>query len=331
MFLQSQQWQQFQEAYGRQCFRIDGILVIKFPLKFRLSWLYCPMCKLQTISYQLLVDLAKKENAIFVKIEPIREIGGIGEIRDIKQEKSTNLQPRQSLQLDLSRTEDELLAQMKPKTRYNIRLAEKHGVKILQDLENSIDIFWKLGNETTTRDKFSMHTRTYYEQMGKILRDNITCYAAEFGGKYLASILVLHDKEEKIAYYLHGVSSNQSREVMATYLLQWQAIKDAKSAGMKWYDFWGVKIKSEARSTKLETNSNDQNPENSKHVSDFGFRISDFPFEIDHNHKWAGITRFKLGFAANGKLIEYPQAVDLIIKPILYKIYKIVKHLSFRT
>jgi len=173
-------------------------------------------------------------------------------------------EPDKTLILNLTQTEDELLQTMHHKTRYNIRLAKKKGVTIRIMNNNSknkdIDIFYKLTQTTSKRDDINVYNKTYYSKLinyffDNKIKPNLKLYIAEFNKKPLAAIMVFYFGNT--ATYLHGASDNNRRNLMPNYLLQWQAIKDAKKNGYKIYDFWGI---------------NEQN----KH--------------------WAGITRFKKGF-----------------------------------
>jgi lipid II:glycine glycyltransferase (peptidoglycan interpeptide bridge formation enzyme) len=159
--------------------------------------------------------------------------------------------------VDLSKTEDEILAAMHQKTRYNVRVAEKHNVTTTNNQEpisKKFDDIFHLFEETAKRDGFRLHPRGYYEKQIKM--PGIEVYGAECEGKLLASAIVMF--ENGIATYLHGASSNEMRNVMAPYALHWAIMKRAKERGMKHYDLWG---------------------------------ISDDP-----KSGWAGITRFKRGF-----------------------------------
>ncbi len=247
----------------------------------------------------VLSALKLPQEAIFLRIEP----GEITdrEVRKYKLRKVTEgsllsgqKSPQATRILDISKPETEILAQMKSKTRYNIRLAEKKGV-VVKILDNE-DILYDLLSKTANRDKgYAPHEKQYYTKMIKDLgRDDVAhIFVAEYKGEFLAAILVSFYGE--VATYLHGGFNDSYRNLMAPYLCQWAAIKYAKSKGCKYYDFWGVAVGDDPRDP------------------------------------WAGITRFKEGFG--GEKVVSPGAYDLVLNPfwynsftILAKLRKMVRH-----
>ena len=205
--------------------------------------------------------------------------------------------------LDLAPDAAELLKGMHPKTRYNIGLAERKGVKIyrasLRD-PNAFEIFWSLVKETTGRDRFHAHDREYYRKMLEALsgdpahdassRPVATLEFAEHDGRVLAANLMIWFGDT--VSYLHGASSNVRREVMAPHLLHWKLINEAKSLSFKHYDFWGVA------------------PEGTV------------------NHPWAGVSRFKRGFG--GRYVAYPGTFDLPLDRFWYRVYRLLQTIRGR-
>ncbi len=149
------------------------------------------------------------------------------------------IQPRRTLILDLVRSEEELLSAMKPKTRYNIKVAQKHCVKIDEGDEYFAD-FWRLLRQTADRDEFTAHGEDYYRKMLEALSPAglLRLIAASYDGKVVAANLVVFFGDW--CCYLHGASDYACRDKMAPQLLQWETILLAKSLGKKYYDFWGV-------------------------------------------------------------------------------------------
>lgn len=230
--------------------------------------------------------IAKKEKVIFLRFEPRKF-----EMRKSKIaiRKSIDIQPSQTIMLDLSRSEDVLLATMHQKTRYNIRLAEKKGVQIREashagflagDGEKEVEKFWKLMEKTSGRDGFTPHDKDYYEKLLHTAPDRFKLFFAILEDNIIAAGIFSFFGDT--ATYLFGASDNDHREVMAPYLLQWELIKRSKSAGCKFYDFFGVDDK-----------------------------------------KWPGVTRFKLGFS--GEEIKYPGTFDVIFNILRYEIYLILR------
>jgi len=194
-----------------------------------------------------------------------------------------DVQSKEIFIIDISKTEEELLVEMKSKTRYNVRLAEKKGV-VIKEGKQYIEDFLRLSKETAQRDGIVIHPEEYYKKMIENLpADMIKLYVAEYEGKILAANIVIFFEDS--ATYAHGASSNESRDVMAPYLLQWRQIQDAKEKGYSFYDFGGVKTKSNGKS-------------------------------------WAGITRFKTGFSPKTESIVFPGSYDIIISPRKYSLYK---------
>ncbi len=240
-FLQSKEWLNFQKSLGRKTWQIEGINVIKNNLPFKKSYLYSPRCPAKVFSESILSkikEIAKQENAIFFKIEPLTSRS-----EEFGFKKSNNIQPNKTIILDISKSEQELLNQMHYKTRYNIKLAEKKGILIKKD-KSKFEDFWKLMQETTKRDKFRPHPEEYYRKMLEI--PGIELFVAEYNGKIIAANIVVF--WEKIAprlrsgqaIYLHGASDYEHRNLMAPHLLQWEQIREAKKRGCLEYDFWGI-------------------------------------------------------------------------------------------
>jgi len=294
-FLQSKGWEEFQKSIGNQTFRIDDALLIKKSLPLGKSYFYAPRIQATSNKEQVtnfldkIKELAKRENCIFLRVEPIEKL----KIENCKLEiaRSNDVQPSKTIILDLTKSEEQLLKDMHQKTRYNIRLAEKKGVKIKES--QNIDDFWKLMKETTDRDGFRAHNKEYYERMLQIdpstpLRSaqddkkkmNVKLYIAEYENKILvAGIFVFYGDT---VTYLHGASTHDNKNVMAPYLLHWEMIKFAKKSGYKYYDFYGISEK-----------------------------------------KWPGVTRFKKGFG--GEEINYPGCYDIIFNKAWYSLYRILR------
>jgi len=191
--------------------------------------------------------LAEEEGVMFLRFEPVWKSSAFrifteGEIIhrliDWKLIKTIDVQPSKTLILDLSLPEEELLKQMHQKTRYNIRLAEKKGIKIVEAGMERFEEFWQLLVSTGDRDEFNLHGRSYYQAMLKRDSSFVKLFFAEYQGKPLVGNLVVFFGDT--ATYIHGGSSNDNREAMAPYAIQWHNIKLAKQLGYKYYDFHGI-------------------------------------------------------------------------------------------
>jgi len=184
---------------------------------------------------------AKKLGVIFLRFEPRSQV--TNDKRQTPNDKfqilkTIDVQPSKSIILDLEKSEEEILGAMHPKTRYNIKLAEKKGVKIVKVGIDRFDEFWNLMDQTVERDGFRLHDADYYRKMLSQGGSLLSLYFAEQNGKVLAANIIA--KFGDMATYVHGASSNQDRNLMAPYLLQWEIMREAKKAGFKSYDLYGI-------------------------------------------------------------------------------------------
>lgn len=203
-----------------------------------------------------------------------------------------DIQPPDTVQLDLTKPLETLLQNCKPKWRYNIRLAEKKGIVVRsffgnEAAEKGVPLFYSLYLDTAARDGIAVHSESYYRSLCTLAARNsstvsITVYTAFFEEKPLASIIVLLYRHE--AVYLYGASSNEYRNLMPSYLLQWRAICDAQKAGCRTYDFYGI------------------------------------PPTDDPAHPMHGLYRFKTGFG--GMIIRRIGSIDIPSRRIRYLLYK---------
>ena len=255
-FLQSWQWGEFQEEVGGVIWRIGAIedsgqliasaKLVKKQLPMGKSYFYCgrgPVIReagqataISNELFKTINNLAVEEGVMFLRFEPVDEF----KISDFPFpiSKTIDVQPSQTLILDLTKSEEEILQAMHQKTRYNIRLAEKKGVKIVEAGADRFEEFWQLLTSTGDRDNFNLHGRSYYQAMLKMDNNFVKLLFAEYRGKPLAGNLVVFFGDT--ATYIHGGSSGNNREAMAPYAMQWHTIKLAKQAGYKYYDFHGI-------------------------------------------------------------------------------------------
>lgn len=311
VFLQSNHWRKFQEKVGRKTYSIQNenfcASIIEHILPIVKKYFYVPrgpILKVESLKLKVesrieeLVDLAKENNAGWIRIEPeTNEI--LESIKENIKEKIVksphDMQPKEIFAINVAKSAEKLLSEMKPKTRYNIGLAKKKGVVIkstekmsTEEKEKIVDDFIKLTQEMASRNGIKTHPENYYRKMIKSFpSEKLRIYVAKFEEKIIAANLVLFD--EKTAIYLHGASGNEHRNVMAPFLLQWQAILDSKENGCDLYNFGGV-----------------QTPD-VKHQ-----KHSDL----------VGVTNFKLGFSPKTKTIVFPGSYDIIINSRAYAIYR---------
>jgi lipid II:glycine glycyltransferase (peptidoglycan interpeptide bridge formation enzyme) len=179
--------------------------------------------------------------------------------------KVIDVQPSQTIVLNLNNAEAEILAKMHAKTRYNIRLAEKKGVKIIED-NKRVDEFLNLLKTTTERDKFRGHSDDYYRALANFNSDFIKLFLAEYEGRTIAAGLFCF--YGNTVTYMHGASSDSDRNIMAPYLLQWRVISLAKERGYKYYDFYGISATKWPGVTRFKTG--------------FGGEIVNYPGTFDY-------------------------------------------------
>ncbi len=191
--------------------------------------------------------LLRQQGALALRLEPQVEQGTtLGEqvarhLQALHLRPVRAIQPLRTIVLDLEPDEQMLLAQMKPKWRYNVRLAERKGVTVRRAAgPEDIRAWYRLYEVTSERDRFGIHTLDYYLRAWELLapHDELCLLLAEHEGTLLAGIFVGFFAGQAI--YLYGASSNEQRLLMPNYALQWEAIRLARRQGARQYDFWGI-------------------------------------------------------------------------------------------
>jgi peptidoglycan pentaglycine glycine transferase (the first glycine) len=189
----------------------------------------------------------RRRGALALRVEPPLPVGAPMSECALRQLLAAHFHPTPAVQpvrtivLDLRPDEETLLARMKEKWRYNVRLAARRGVTVREARTvEDVRAWYRLLQVTAARDGFGIHTCDYYLQAWLILapRRQLELLLAEYAGQLLAGIVVGRMGRE--ALYLYGASGNELRQLMPTYLLQWEAIRRARAAGALRYDFWGI-------------------------------------------------------------------------------------------
>jgi len=230
------------------------------------------------------MEYGKKNKLLFIKIEPYVFEKKL-QVTSYKLQKSPHpLFPSWTQMLDIAKSEEELFKNLKPKTRYNIRLAQKKGVIIKEENnDKGFKIFDDLYFTTCKRQKYYGHTAKYHQIVWNNLKNSIGhILVAYYQDQPLVVYQLWYFKDQ--IYYVYGGSSEIHRNLMAANLLMWEAIKLGKKLGAKQFDMWGS-----------------------------------LPPNYDQNHPWAGFTKFKEGYGT--KFTELVGSYDLLINPFLYQLY----------
>jgi peptidoglycan pentaglycine glycine transferase (the first glycine) len=283
----------------------------------RLSIFYSPKGPLldwsnEALRARVLNDLqsfAKRHGAIFLKMDPDVLLGtgipqgendvvapnGQAVMSELMgrgwEYASDQIQFRNTVLIDLTSSEEDMLARMKQKTRYNIRLAQKKGVIVRVGARENLSMLYKMYAETSVRDGFVIRDEAYYKTVWELfmakndVSDPQMPFAehliAEVDNEAVAAIFVFYFSGK--AYYVYGMSHDKHREKMPTYLLQWEAMKRAKAKGCAIYDLWGA------------------------------------PDRFDESDSMWGVYRFKEGLG--GKVVRTLGAWDFAPSPLWYKLY----------
>jgi len=312
-FLQSAMWGEFKSLFGwtAKSFGIDwgeqgssSLLVLCRKLGPGFSFAYIPwgpeLPAGAECSAQELCELAKQlkpflpRNTVFIRFDLpwfVNEENKI-DLPFAGLKKGTPVQAPDTVIIDLSKTSEDILAAMKPKWRYNISLAAKKGVQVVVNRaadNEQLEIFYSLLKETAKRDGIAVHGIDYYKTLFDVCKKFNDCdlrlYTAVHEGDVLSAIIVLFYGKQ--ATYLYGASSNNKRNLMAPYALQWQAMQDAKEKGCLHYDLFGI------------------------------------PPNEDPNHPMAGLYRFKTGFG--GQIVHRPGCWDFPYKKSIYSFFRIAE------
>lgn len=320
--LQSWAWGEFKSRHGWRARRltwetphgqIAAQVLTRTAMRF-LRVLYVPRGPLldwhtesaRTAALSALEDLARRERAVLIKIDPDVPVSrgtpgddqaqpaGASVQADLQRRgwmfSPNPVQFRNTVTLDLRPTEAELLAGMKQKTRYNLRLAERKGVRVRPGTAADLDLLFRLYVETAARDGFVIRPEAYYRDawgsfMQAGLAQPFVAEAAEGGAAQPVAGLVVF-RYAQTAWYMYGMSSAAHRDKMPNHLLQWAAIRWARAQGCVTYDFWGA------------------------------------PDELNEQDSMWGVWKFKEGFG--GEFVRGLGAWDYAPSPALYRLYTTV-------
>jgi peptidoglycan pentaglycine glycine transferase (the first glycine) len=291
-FLQTKYWAQVREALGHKpVFVQENLILVKPMSKPFKDFGYMPQVRLAELNFDELASQAAQLNLSHIQLDPADPKGSFSfpdkVLSKYQISPTESVYYRDTLVIDLTKSEEELLEEMHKKHRYNIRVAQKHEVKItVSDSEADFEEFLKLFFETVERQKYFGRDRNYYKTIWAILKPQgkVKIATATYQGNPLVCWMLFLD--EDTIYYPYGGSSDEHRNVMAANGLVWGLIQWGRAEGYKQLDLWGI---------DPQTGSDG---------------------EIQH-----GFSRFKINFG--GTQVHYTNSYDVIIDPFAYSIFKI--------
>ncbi|HZO71590.1 MAG TPA: peptidoglycan bridge formation glycyltransferase FemA/FemB family protein [Ktedonobacteraceae bacterium] len=251
-----------------------------------IDWPQTPICE---AFFTQLHALLRRQGAIALRLEPGPEadtsegVLAMEYLGACRARRTLAIQPLRTIVLDLAPDEETLLAQMKEKWRYNIRLAARKGVTVRDAASiDDLRLWYDLLQVTSQRDQFGVHTFDYYRRAWELFvsTGKARLLLAEHEGRLLAGIFVALFARQGI--YLYGASSNEQRQLMPNYLLQWEAIRWSRQQGARLYDFWGIP----------DTDAEDE--------------------------AMAGVYRFKRGWG--GRVAQFPGGYEQAYRPLMMKL-----------
>ncbi len=304
--LQAYEWGEFRKKTGVDVVRRAQISDGKVSNPFQLTIHKTPLLPMNigyfpkgTVPTEALLselkNLGKSMGVSYVQLEPNVDSNEKQKLDELGLKDSFHpLFTKYSFLLDLALSEEELLKGMHQKTRYNVRLSEKRGVKVeIDNSQKAFERYIELTKETSKRQAFYAHNEKYHRLMWETLAQQgsfdsnllqANLLKATFEGKTLVTWILFTFKDT--LYYPYGASSDENREVMASSLIMWEAIKFGKKLGLRKFDMWGAA-----------------------------------PPDASPSHEWYGFHRFKEGFGP--KLQEFAGSFDLVLNPTNYEILKV--------
>lgn len=303
--MQSWEWGEFRKSLGLPLLRYGLFEQGKLVTVFQLTLHKIPSTN-QYVGYlpkgpapdkdlaEALRKIGKENNCALIKVEPdvLQVTGDRLQITGDFVRSPKPLFTKYNFILDLTKSENQILKEMHPKTRYNIRLAEKKGVVVKESAnEQALEEYLNLYFETTNRQGYHGHNIQYHKKVWSTLKraGMIRFLIAYYQGEPLTAWMLVNFKDT--LYYPYGGSSNNHREVMASNLVAWEAIKLGKRLKLKEFDMWGAL---------------NPNP--------------------DPKDSWYGFHRFKQGYG--GKLVEYIGTFDLVFNWPIYLAFTLIDRLT---
>ena len=307
--LQSEEWSKFKAETGLKTFLLrtkDSFVasILKYNLPFGLKYFFIPRGPLLSVNNDTvaklgeLVELAKQEGVSWIRVEPqsqddlefLRKNINYKIVKTAK-----DIQPPQTLILNLEKSEEDLLSQMKTRTRYNVNLSFRKEIEFqLTDNEKDIEGFLNITQATGQRNHISVYPNEYYLTLFKTIPENILIYVAKKDSKVIAATIVFQKGD--FAVELYGASDYDYRSLKAPYGLRYFIMKDLKSKGVKSFDLGGSKIIKTAEGKSVPAPGS-----------------------------WFGFSQIKLGFCPKCEPVNFPGTWDIILVEYKYWFYRFIQ------
>ncbi|MFZ2664011.1 MAG: peptidoglycan bridge formation glycyltransferase FemA/FemB family protein [Patescibacteria group bacterium] len=301
--LQSDLWEKFKNSYGTPAIRVGNVVYTKHKIPFTPYFYgYCPRVNPFDINFNEIKESLEENSCVAVhfdvpnvtKDDPFAE-KAIKIFKDNKCILSSRVEfAKGNFLIDLTKPEEEILANMHKKHRYNIKLAQKKGVVVRESTnDKDFDLFFKLYDETGKRQKFFSRSRNYLEKVWKTFREENMSHLliAEYEGKPLSAWLLIIYGD--VLYYPYGGSTQEDKGVQSSCLLGWEAIRFGKKMGCTLFDMWGA----------TEDMSNTSDP-------------------------YYGFSLFKQKFGA--KHVTYIPSYDYVINSSVYRLFTVANDVRWK-
>ncbi len=300
--VQSPEWAEFKTAYGTKMVKCGELFYSKHRLPFSSYYVaYCPKVNPWTIDWETLTDSLKNENCVSINFDVPNVLKATEEenlATDIFgyrcQKSARETFASNTILVDLTKSEDGLLSNMHPKHRYNLKLAQRHGVTVERvKNQEGFEEFFNLLYATSQRQRYYIHPKHYYQKAWEVLSQKNLCHilTAKYNGVGLSSWMLF--TYQGVLYYPYGGSSEKFQNYFPSNLLGWEAIRLGKSLGCHTFDMWGA-----------AKNPNDQ------------------------TDPWWGFTNFKLKFG--GQLVEFMNSYDYVVNEKIYKMFNLANDIRWK-
>lgn len=300
--LQSIMWQEFKNAFGTPAILAGGILYTRHKIPFTgFNYAYCPRVSPFDINFEELKRSLLENNCVAIHFDVPNVLKGDSDetfaVEVFKKECVKSYREefaKANFILDLTLSEEDLMAKMSNKQRYNVNYAIKKGVTVRKaEGQKDFELFFKLYEETGTRQGFYFRPKSYLQKVWEIFSKHNACdiLIAEYEGKPLASWMLF--THENVLYYPYGGSTEEMKNLQANCLIGWEAIRYGKEKGCEMFDMWGA-------------------AENIEDTKD----------------PYYGFSQFKAKFG--GRHVLYIDSYDLVLNKSVYQTFNLANNLRWK-